>query len=67
MPQIDKITFGTAVISTYYLYVFQYLFLNTTYLFTFFSTIKLKVRRFVGIYLVIYLNLFSTRLILMFP
>jgi hypothetical protein len=67
MPQIDKVTFGTAVITTYYLYVYQYLFLNTTYLFVFFNTVKLKIRRFVAIYMAMYLNLFSTRLILAFP
>jgi len=45
MPQVDKATFLPIVFWTFVLYVGGFLFLNSTYLYTFVSAMKLNFKR----------------------
>lgn len=45
MPQVDIVTFGPIILWTSLLYIGGYLFLSATYLYQFFSQLKLNVKR----------------------
>jgi len=50
MPQVDVATFGPIVLWTSLLYIGGYLFLSATYLYQFFSQLKLNIKRSVHTY-----------------
>lgn len=50
MPQVDKATFLPIVFWTFISYSTGYLFLNTTFLYGFFTSLKLQSKRFLGAY-----------------
>jgi len=50
MPQLDKATFLPIVFWTFAIYSFGYLFLNTTFMYGFFSALKLAAKRNLFVY-----------------
>jgi len=50
MPQVDKATFLPIVFWTFVIYSTGYLFLNTTFLYGFFTSLKLQAKRVLGAY-----------------
>lgn len=62
MPQIEKITFLTTVYWIVAFYFFLFFDLNVNYLYSFFVTKKLQIKRLLWIIRRVQVNLFSARM-----
>jgi hypothetical protein len=67
MPQVDKATFFPIVFWTFIIYSTGYLFLNTTFLYGFFTGLKLQAKRALGTYSTASRYRQLTSILLLFP